>query len=583
MANVVPLYPQQIAAPQSPKKRCLPASRQSAPSATLPPYLSQRNGVFYFKRKIPASLVQAFGNQAQIWKSLETADFAVACRQLAKETAAFELRVATVRLRMVSEGLPIAPASNVIALREDMIAALLQRYQVHMLDREEGELRSMRPNSIADLKQRIGDVDETLQYYRLALTCGDHSVVEQTAKQILAGEALSARTGSEIYTHFCELLLSTEVKILSEQRARLDGNKQPTPQEPLPIRLQPTMTDYLNTWMNAKIRPQKTRDTASFMVRLWIKLMGDNPAATITRVHVKAFRDKLLARELSTETIKNRLGLLGAVVNTYNEENDIEGVSNPFKKIPVQDNGQHVRALKDRRAFETGELNKLYSSTLFTEHKLPRGQVGEAAYWMPLMGPFVGARIEELAQMRLVDIEIINGVWSLRICNLDPTTQKLKNSNSFRRVPIHDELISLGFLRYVCDLKRRGEERLFPTLRADNKYGIWSNAVGQSFGRMLTRLGMTSAQLDYHSFRYNFKQRLSLCGVDSEVRDALAGHWTAKDGAGNVYMKAANCQYDFMLLCDAIKSLRYDEVNLTHLHVEAPWHNVDTQLFLSLA
>ncbi|KAL0630739.1 hypothetical protein Q9L58_010402 [Maublancomyces gigas] len=199
------------------------------------------------------------------------------------------------------------------------------------------------------------------------------------------------------------------------------------------------------------------------------------------------------------------------------------------------------------------------------------------------MGPFVGARIEELAQMRLVDIEIINGVWSLRICNLDPKTQKLKNSNSFRRVPIHDELISLGFLRYVCDLKRRDEERLFPTLRADNKYGIWSNAVGQSFGRMLTRLGMTSTQLDYHSFRYNFKQRLSMCGVDSEVRDALAGHWKGNDGANNVYMKGANCQYDFTRLHDAIKSLRYAEIDLTHLHVQAPWDNVDTQLFLSLA
>lgn len=583
MANVVPLFPLQSTAQPSTKKLRPPALRQPAAGAAFPPYLSQRNGVFYFKRKIPASLVQAFGNQAQIWKSLETADFAVACRQLAKETAAFELRVATVRLRMVSEGIPTAPASNVIALREDMIAALVQRYYVHMLDREEQELQSMRPICIADLKQRMGEVDETLQYYRLALTCGDYSVVEETARQILAGEALSARAGSEIHMHFCDALLATEVKILNEQRARLDGNKQPTPQAPLPVRLQPTLTDYLNTWINAKIRPQKTLDTASFMVRLWNELMGDSPAATITRVHVKSFRDKLLARELATTTIQNRLGLLGAVVNTYNEENDVEGVSNPFKKIPVQDNGQHVRARKDRRAFETGELNKLYSSTIFTEHKLPRGQVGESAYWMPLMGPFVGARIEELAQMRLVDIEIINGVWSLRICNLDPTTQKLKNSNSFRRVPIHDELINLGFLRYVCDLKRRGEERLFPTLRADNKYGIWSNAVGQSFGRMLTRMGLTSPQLDYHSFRYNFKQRLSLCGVDSEVRDALAGHWTAKDGAGNTYMKTANCQYDFVLLCDAIKSLRYDEVYLTHLHVEAPWDNVDTQLFLSLA
>ncbi len=578
MANVFPLFSQQSTAQQPSKKRLQPSARQPVASTTFPKYLSQRNGVFYFKRKIPANLIHAFGNQAQIWKSLETTEFAHACRQLAREIAAFELRIATVRLRLVNDGFPIVPASNVMTLRESMIPALVQRYYIHMLDRDEQELKSMRPICIADLKQRKDDVDETLQHYILALTCEDYSAVKETGSQILAGEALSARAGPTIRKIFYKKLLEAEVNILKEQRARLDGNKQPTPQAPLPVRLQPTLTDYLNVWASAKIRPQKTLDTVSFMVRLWNELMGDNAAATITRTDVKVFRDKLLTRKRATETIKNRLGLLCAVVNTYYEENDIEEVSNPFENIPVQDNGQHVRALKDRRAFEMAELNKLFSCTVFTEHKLPRGQVGESLYWMPLMGPFVGARIEELAQMRLADIEIINGVWSLRICNLDSDTQKLKNSNSFRRVPIHDELIKLGFLRYVCELKRCGEERLFPTLRNDNKYGIWSNATGQSFGRMLTRMGLTSAQLDYHSFRYNFKQRLSLCGVDPEVRDALAGHWKAKDGVGT-YMKAANAQYDFVLLCGGIKNLRYAELNLSHLHVNEPWANVDAQLF----
>jgi hypothetical protein len=135
MANVPPLCTLQSTAQPSTKNRRLPARRQPTAGAAFPLYLSQRNGVFYFKRKIPASLVQAFGNQAQIWKSLETVDFAVACRQLAKETAAFELRVATVRLRMVSDGITTAPASNVIALREDMIPALVQRYYVHCVFR----------------------------------------------------------------------------------------------------------------------------------------------------------------------------------------------------------------------------------------------------------------------------------------------------------------------------------------------------------------------------------------------------------------------------------------------------------------
>lgn len=468
-----------------------PQAPLSAPGAAFPKYLAQRsNGVYYFKRKVPADLVPGFGNQAQTWKSLETTDFNQACRRLAREIAAFELRIATVRMRMVNDGIPVAVATTLPELREDQIPDLVQRYYVHMLTRDDEELSAMRPIVIADVNQRKADLDEALDYYKLAFTFGDNLAVEETVEQLLAGEGVSAPIGSPMYKLLCQRLLATEVDILSEQRARLDGKKQLTPEASIPVRLQPTLTDYLAVWKSAKARPRKTLDTALFMVRRWNEVMGERPAADITRTDVKVFRDKLLASGRSTTTIKNRLGLLHAVVNAYHEEHDMEGVSNPFHRIPVQDNGQRLRRAKTRRAFEMSELNRIYKSPVFADKKLPKGQCVEAAYWVPLMGPFVGARIEELAQMRLADIEVINGVWVLRICNLDAETQALKNDNSFRRVPIHTELIKLGFLGYVCELKRSGAERLFPSLRNDNKYGIWSNALGKWWGRYVPTAGI---------------------------------------------------------------------------------------------
>jgi integrase len=579
MANVFPLFPQ--TSPASPAPVGVPRQRSPiAPaSRTLPKYLAQRNGVFYFKRKVPGPLVQEFGGQAQIWKSLDTSNFAQACRELAKEVAAFELRVTTVRLRMACEELPLAPVSNVKELSADMIPALVQRYYVHMLEREERELREMREPVIAELIQRRADADDMLQYYELALTCTNISVVKETASQILAGEGLTARVGSGVHTEFCEKLLETEVVVLREQRARLDGKKRPTPSMPLPIRLQPTLTDYLVVWESAKVRPLKTRETTARMVQLWSELMGDMPAALITKELAKEFRDKLMEQQLSAATIRNRLGLLRAVVNSYFEEKHIEGVANPFHKVRVNDEGQRKRAVKDRRAFDMWELNTLYSTSLFSERQMPKGQAREAGYWATLMGPFVGARIEEIAQMRLVDIEIINGTWTLRICDLDKETQGLKTKNSFRRVPIHDELVKLGFLQYVCDLKRRGETRLFPSLKCENKYGRWSNELGKWFGRFLKKSGMGSGQLDYHAFRYNFKQRLTQCGVDDEVRDALLGHWLTKDKAGTAYMRSANQQYNFVALCNAMRTLRYTELDLSRLYVTAPLEGVESELF----
>lgn len=43
--------------------------------------------------------------------------------------------------------------------------------------------------------------------------------------------------------------------------------------------------------------------------------------------------------------------------------------------------------------------------------------------------------------------------------------KSLKNINSQRQMPIHPELIKLGFLKYVEALKANGQERLFPELK----------------------------------------------------------------------------------------------------------------------
>lgn len=56
-----------------------------------PKYLEQREGIFYFKRKIPAHLRAFLGGRAHVWESLRTRDYIEACRALRKSVAQFEL------------------------------------------------------------------------------------------------------------------------------------------------------------------------------------------------------------------------------------------------------------------------------------------------------------------------------------------------------------------------------------------------------------------------------------------------------------------------------------------------------------
>jgi integrase len=249
---------------------------------------------------------------------------------------------------------------------------------------------------------------------------------------------------------------------------------------------------------------------------------------------------------------------------------------NPFERIEIV-GAVGLKPGKKRRAYETWELNQLFTSPLYTQGYRPKGQARDAAYWLPLLGPFVGARIEELCQLTVVDVQSINGVWCLRICNLDDD-QNIKNDGSFRRVPLHEEVIQCGFLRYVAKMAAAGHRRVFPTLKNDNANQIYSNAPGKWFGRYLDSIGMSDRRLDYHSFRYLFKQRCSLSGIDNEVRDALTGHWASDSNASRVYMRAEERQYPFPKLVEAIKTLRYDELRLHHLHVDDPYGGVAEHL-----
>jgi hypothetical protein len=125
---------------------------KSAVPGRRPQYLAIREGVFYFKRKVPANLVAAFDKE-QVWKSLETTNLAEACRRLAKENAAFELQMATLRHRAITEGLCVALPAQTKALGAHMVPALLQRYYVHMLERDEEELRAQGETTEALVKR----------------------------------------------------------------------------------------------------------------------------------------------------------------------------------------------------------------------------------------------------------------------------------------------------------------------------------------------------------------------------------------------------------------------------------------------
>jgi integrase len=126
-------------------------------------------------------------------------------------------------------------------------------------------------------------------------------------------------------------------------------------------------------------------------------------------------------------------------------------------------------ARKKRDMWSGEELARLFASLIWTGcHAFFRSQVGDkiirdARFWLPLLGLFHGNRLEEFAQLRRENVGVSDGVPYLR--TTDEDGRQLKNEQSRRDVPVHPELIRIGFLDYVADTTTLPHDQVFPDLR----------------------------------------------------------------------------------------------------------------------
>ena len=80
-------------------------------------------------------------------------------------------------------------------------------------------------------------------------------------------------------------------------------------------------------------------------------------------------------------------------------------------------------------------------------------------YWIFPLGILSGLRTNEMCQLRLSDIRKENGVWFMHVEESEQT--RVKTENAIRKVPVHPQLIDLGFIDYVGNLKRKRKDRVF--------------------------------------------------------------------------------------------------------------------------
>lgn len=322
----------------------------------------------------------------------------------------------------------------------------------------------------------------------------------------------------------------------------------------------PRLSQVFSNWAEDKLlndgdtrSARKTISEFGSAVTRFIELHRDLPVDQVNRIVCRDFRanlfkiptkgqgirgmtapaliEKAAAEGLPTAelaTVNKQLRALSAVLGFAHQ---VLGVihENPIVAsglIQRSKKAERKQGASEEKGYTLQELRQIFSSPLFRgEWKPAQADFGRALYWMPLIMAYTGCRREELAQLQVADVKQGGDVWFLDL--REGEDQSLKTLSSRRQVPLHSDLLELGFLEYLRAVPAGG--RAFPKLTMHK-----ANGYGHGFGRMWAKyldkvVGLSSGASPAHGFRHSFKTLCRESEIPGEVHDWITGH-----SSGNV-------------------------------------------------
>ena len=240
----------------------------------------------------------------------------------------------------------------------------------------------------------------------------------------------------------------------------------------------------------------------------------------------------------------------------YVERNLARGLADP---------GAGTHSEDDRHPFSIEELQKIFSSPLYSgciddQRNYARpgtNRPRRARFWVPLISLFHGMRLNEICQLQLGQIKTERGIWYFDI-RVSDGGQRLKTSQSKRRIPLHPKILEIGFLSYLSQLRERGEVQLFPELTLDAR-GYHSRKLTRWFASFLESCSVRSSRKSFHSFRHTWRDAARENRVPDEAAEAVGG-W-ARNGTASRYGSG----YSLEFLEGEMKRIHYPGLDLRHL------------------
>jgi integrase len=327
----------------------------------------------------------------------------------------------------------------------------------------------------------------------------------------------------------------------------------------------PTISDAISTYLDQGRRKWTGKTYAGRIRQLRYvaeRFDGNRSLMDITQNDVRAYRDGI--KRLRSNFHRKSSGTF-AERQTHNPKHQISPKTavllfetfKAFLRWAVEDEGllaanpaQHVKinvpkrvkGSKPRRPFSEAELRQLFSQPVFTgclsakrRYLAGTSLIRDDYFWIPVLGFYTGARLGEIVQLHFADLDLNGTMAFLSVTEVgggevgSTTAKHVKSQAGIRHVPLHPDVLDLGFREFVAARRtgRKPTERLFHRIPFGSD-GQASTVFSKWFARFLDKAGLNDRTIVFHSFRHNAEDAFRNALQPQYVIDRIIGH---SDGA----------------------------------------------------
>ena len=480
------------------------------------------NGVYYFRMGIPAPLRPFMAGKREIKRSLGLKD-----REAAKAVIPDMTKAAHALLKQAERDKAAATPAPAVPPKP---AAQIER------ERKQWEYDQLQAELAADDLFAADMEIEALEPVMDALAKG----IETDSSP-----AAVARAGKLLAEHMEEKAGADREALIASLHARYGKDARASGSQNPAVECSPDTgsgkgvyldTDILEGWAAERKPSPRGKDAYWRDAKLFNKMIGRKSVELITKADVMAYKRMLIADPKRSQiNVRDRLAYLRTLLEWAAQEDIVPVNVARDVKMAVTERGEK------RKDFNADDLNALFAGPVHANGERPKAGYGEAAYWLPLIALFMGARREEIGQLRVQDVKPVayiddadnrQEVWCIDITDTpddDALPNQIKNEASNRLVPLHPKLIELGFIDYVEKLSDQAG-RVFPALKPIGIGQKLTDKWGQWFSRYERDCGVDDKAKVFHSFRHTWKTHAVDAGIPERVCRQFQGH-EGKDAA----------------------------------------------------